>query len=67
MIEKVAPTVPVSTWSKSNSTEVITVDKKLGELNRLSKVFRTVFYEYYDGQGQLKNYVSQQSTVDVKV
>ena len=40
MIEKVAPTVPVSTWSKSNSTEVITVDKKLGELNRLSKVFR---------------------------
>ncbi len=66
MIEKVAPTVPVSTWSKSNSTEVITVDKKLGELNSLSKVFRTVFYEYYNGQVQLKNYVSQ-STVDVKV
>ena len=66
MIEKVAPTVPVSTWSKSNSTEVITVDKKLGELNSLSKAFRTVFYEYYNGQVQLKNYVSQ-STVDVKV
>ena len=66
MIDKVAPTVPVSTWSKSNSTEVITIDKKLGELNRLSKVFRTVFYEYHDGQVQLKNYVSH-STIDVKV
>ena len=63
MIEHTSSPVPVGTWAKHNSVEVIRHDKKHGEEHRLQTVFRTVYYEFADGRVQLKNYTSQNSTV----
>ena len=52
MIEAAASTVPVGTWAKHNSVEVVRHDKKHGEEHRLQTVFRTVYYEFADGRVQ---------------
>mgnify|MGYP001215043585 FL=1 len=65
MIEATAATVPVGTWAKHNSVEVVRHDKKHGEEHRLQTVFRTVYYEFADGRVQLKNYTSQNSTISL--
>ena len=65
MIEPTSPSVPVSTWAKHNNTEVVRYDRKHGEEHRLQTVFRTVYYEFADGQVQLKNYTSQNSTINL--
>jgi len=65
MIEATAAAVPVGTWAKNNSVEVVRHDKKHGEEHRLQTVFRTVYYEFADGRVQLKNYTSQNSTVSL--
>ncbi len=66
MIEPASAAMPVSTWAKHNNTEVVRYDRKHGEEHRLQTVFRTVYYEFADGQVQLKNYTSQNSSVDLK-
>jgi|TARA_Y100000356_G_scaffold133460_1_gene140581 hypothetical protein len=65
MIEATAASVPVSTWAKHNSVEVVRHDKKHGEEHRLQTVFRTVYYEFADGRVQLRNYTSQNSTISL--
>ena len=65
MIEPASASMPVGTWAKHNSVEVIRHDKKHGEEHRLQTVFRTVYYEFADGRVQLKNYTSQNSTVSI--
>jgi len=65
MIEPTSAAVPVSTWAKNNSVEVVRHDKKYGEEHRLQTVFRTVYYEFADGRVQLKNYTSQNSTISL--
>ena len=55
MIEPTSPSIPVGTWAKHNTTEVVRHDKKNGEELRLQTVFRTVYYEFADGRVQLKN------------
>ena len=62
MIEPASASMPVSTWAKHNNTEVVRHNRKHGEEHRLQTVFRTVYYEFADGQVQLKNYTSQNST-----
>jgi len=65
MIEPASASMPVSTWAKHNNTEVVRYDRKHGEEHRLQTVFRTVYYEFADGQVQLKNYNSQNSTINL--
>ena len=65
MIEPASSAMPVSTWAKHNNTEVVRYDRKHGEEHRLQTVFRTVYYEFADGQVQLKNYNSQNSTINL--
>jgi hypothetical protein len=65
MIEATAASVPVNTWAKHNSVEVVRHDKKHGEEHRLQTVFRTVYYEFADGRVQLRNYTSQNSTISL--
>ena len=65
MIEPASAAMPVSTWAKHNNTEVVRYDRKHGEGHRLQTVFRTVYYEFADGQVQLKNYTSQNSTINL--
>ena len=65
MIEPASASMPVSTWAKHNNTEVVRYDRKHGEEHRLQTVFRTVYYEFADGKVQLKNYTSQNSTVNL--
>ena len=65
MIEAAASTVPVGTWAKHNSVEVVRHDKKHGEEHRLQTVLRTVYYEFADGRVQLRNYTSQNSTISL--
>ena len=65
MIEPVSG-IPVSTWSKSSQIEYVSENKKMGEEHRLSRVFRTVFYEFQDGSVKLQDYTSDRSTVDLK-
>jgi|TARA_Y100000004_G_scaffold164411_1_gene194529 hypothetical protein len=65
MIEPASASMPVSTWAKHNNTEVVRYDRKHGEEHRLQTVFRTVYYEFADGQVQLKNYTSQNSTINL--
>ena len=50
MIEPASAAMPVSTWAKHNNTEVVRYDRKHGEEHRLQTVFRTVYYEFADGQ-----------------
>ena len=66
MIDPVASTTPIGTWAKHNTVEVVKHDKKHGEQHRLQTVFRTVYYEFADGRVQLKNYTSQNSSIDLK-
>lgn len=66
MIDPVASTTPIGTWAKHNTVEVVRHDKKHGEEHRLQTVFRTVYYEFADGRVQLKNYTSQNSSIDLK-
>ena len=66
MIDPVASTTPIGTWAKHNTVEVVKHDKKHGEQHRLQTVFRTIYYEFADGRVQLKNYTSQNSSVDLK-
>ena len=66
MIDPVASTTPIGTWAKHNTVEVVRHDKKHGEEHRLQTVFRTVYYEFADGRVQLKNYSSQNSSIDLK-
>lgn len=65
MIEPASASMPVSTWVKHNNTEVVRYDRKHGEEHRLQTVFRTVYYEFTDGKVQLKNYNSQNSTINL--
>ena len=65
MINATSAAVPVGTWAKHNSVEIVRHDKKHGEEHRLQTVFRTVYYEFADGRVQLKNYTSQNSTVSI--
>ena len=65
MIEPASAAMPVSTWAKHNNTEVVRYDRMHGEEHRLQTVFRTVYYEFADGQVQLKNYTSQNSTINL--
>ena len=65
MIEPASASMPVGTWSKHNNTEVVRYDRKHGEEHRLQTVFRTMYYEFADGKVQLKNYTSQNSTVNL--
>tara|TARA_Y100000817_G_scaffold160217_1_gene125275 strand:- start:303 stop:506 length:204 start_codon:yes stop_codon:yes gene_type:complete len=67
MIEPASAAMPVNTWAKHNNTEVVRYDRKHGEEHRLQTVFRTVYYEFADGQVQLKNYNSQNSTINLVV
>tara|TARA_Y100000361_G_scaffold70357_1_gene62169 strand:+ start:51 stop:254 length:204 start_codon:yes stop_codon:yes gene_type:complete len=66
MIDPVASTTPIGTWAKHNTVEVVKHDRKHGEQHRLQTVFRTIYYEFADGRVQLKNYTSQNSSVDLK-
>ena len=65
MIESASPVIPVGTWAKHNSVEVVRHDKINGEEHRIQTVFRTVYYEFADGRVQLKNYTSQNSTISL--
>ena len=65
MIEPTSPSMPVGTWAKNNTTEVVRHDKTHGEELRLQTVFRTVYYEFADGRVHLKNYTSQNSTINL--
>ena len=65
MIEPTNPAIPVGTWAKHNSVEVVSTNKTHGEEHRLQTVFRTVYYEFADGRVQLKNYTSQNSTISL--
>ena len=65
MIEPTSPSIPVGTWAKHNTTEVVRNDRKHGEELRLQTVFRTVYYEFADGRFKLKNYTSQNSTINL--
>ena len=65
MIEATSPVIPVGTWAKHKTTEVVRNDRKHGEELRLQTVFRTVYYEFADGRVQLKNYTSQNSTINL--
>lgn len=67
VIDPVSNSIPVSTWSKSSQIEYVTENKRLGEERRLSRVFRTIFYEFQDGTVKLQDYTSDRSTVDLKV
>jgi|TARA_R100000005_G_C4971911_1_gene184575 hypothetical protein len=66
MIDPVASTTPIGTWAKHNTVEVVKHDRKHGEQHRLQTVFRTIYYEFADGRVQLKNYTSQNSSIDLK-
>lgn len=66
MIDPIASTTPIGTWAKHNTVEVVKHDKKHGEQHRLQTVFRTIYYEFADGRVQLKNYTSQNSSIDLK-
>jgi hypothetical protein len=66
MIDSVASTTPIGTWAKHNTVEVVKHDRKHGEQHRLQTVFRTIYYEFADGRVQLKNYTSQNSSIDLK-
>ena len=65
MIEPASASMPVGTWAKHNTVEVVRHNKLHGEEQRLQTVFRTVYYEFADGRVQLKNYTSQDSTVSI--
>ena len=65
MIEPTSPSIPVGTWAKHNSTEIVRYDKKHGEEQRLQTVFRTVYYEFADGRVHLNNNTSQNSTINL--
>jgi len=65
MIEAVSSSIPVGTWAKHNNTEVVRYDRKHGEEHRVQTVFRTVYYEFADGRVQLKNYTSQNSSINL--
>ena len=65
MIDPVASTTPIGTWAKHNTVEVVKHDKKHGEQHRLQTVFRTIYYEFADGRVQLKNYTSQNSSINL--
>ena len=65
MIESASPVIPVGTWAKHNSVEVVSTDKIHGKEHRLQTVFRTIYYEFTDGRVQLKNYTSQNSTISL--
>ena len=67
MIDPVSSSIPVSTWSKSSQIEYVSENKKLGEEHRLSRVFRTIFYEFQDGSVKLQDYTSDRSTVNIEV
>jgi len=67
MIEAVSSSIPVGTWAKHNNTEVVRYDRKHGEEHRTQTVFRTVYYEFADGRVQLKNYTSQNSSINITV
>ena len=66
MIDPISSTTPIGTWAKHNTVEVVKHDKKHGEQHRLQTVFRTIYYEFADGRVQLKNYTSQNSSIDLK-
>ena len=66
MIDPIASTTPIGTWAKHNTVEVVKHDRKHGEQHRLQTVFRTIYYEFADGRVQLKNYTSQNSSIDLK-
>ena len=66
MIDPVASTTPIGTWAKHNTVEVVKHDRKHGEQHRLQTVFSTIYYEFADGRVQLKNYTSQNSSIDLK-
>tara|TARA_R110000787_G_scaffold18482_1_gene56622 strand:+ start:28683 stop:28886 length:204 start_codon:yes stop_codon:yes gene_type:complete len=65
MVEPISPSIPVGTWSKHNRVELVTQNRTHGEEHRLQTVFRTVYYEFADGKVQLKNYTSQNSTINL--
>jgi hypothetical protein len=65
MIEAASPSIPVGTWAKHNSVEIVRANKTHGEEHRLQTVFRTIYYEFADGRVQLKNYTSQNSTISL--
>jgi hypothetical protein len=65
MIEPASPSLPVGTWAKHNNLEVVRYDRKNGEEHRIQTVFRTVYYEFADGKVQLKNYTSQNSSINL--
>jgi len=65
MIEPTTPSIPVGTYSKHNSVELVTTNKTHGEEHRLQTIFRTVYYEFADGKVQLKNYTSQNSSINL--
>ena len=44
MIEATSPVIPVGTWAKHNSVEVVTTDKTHGKEHRLQTFFRAVYY-----------------------
>ena len=66
MIDPISSASPTGTWAKHNTVEVVKHDKKHGEQHRLQTVFRTIYYEFADGRVQLKNYTSQNSSIDLK-
>ena len=65
MIEPTSPSIPVGTWAKNNTLEVVRHNKVHGEEHRLQTVFRTIYYEFADGRVQLKNYTSQNSNINL--
>tara|TARA_R110000824_G_scaffold167194_1_gene344026 strand:+ start:6250 stop:6453 length:204 start_codon:yes stop_codon:yes gene_type:complete len=65
MIEPTSSSIPVGTWAKHNSVELVTTDKKHNQEQKLQTIFRTVYYEFADGKVQLKNYTSQNSTINL--
>jgi|TARA_R110000824_G_scaffold400723_1_gene609159 hypothetical protein len=65
MIEAASPSIPLGTWAKNNTVEVVRHNKIHGEEHRIQTVFRTVYYEFADGRVQLKNYTSQNSTISL--
>ena len=67
MIEPTSSPVPVGTWAKHNSTEVVRYDRKHGEEHRLQTVFRTVYYEYNHGTVSVKNVSSSSQTINLSV
>ena len=67
MIEPTSASIPVGTWAKHNSTEVVRYDRKHGEEHSLQTVFRTVYYEYDHGTVSVRNVSSSSQVVNLLV